>query len=386
MQRNKCELFRQYLPPTYIEPDHWCAMQLAAAILLATGSAALRVPIQPRCVIKPRCPRPVACAAELPVLRKLRAKELKRRLEAAGISTVGVLEKEELVSLVVQHNLGGEAPTTSEASLVVHEASLVEQQGCAYAEVTTCSGATVRLLVDTGASRSVLASAAVERATGRPAVGQAQATIECPGLGGLALDCAVAPAGALPPGVDGIFGFDAMRQFRAVELDLPRGVMRLHASRYVADGSSPAVGLAMTVQRVSLGELPFVSLALHGGDGRCCSVSGLVDTGSPVTMATPELTAEAALPRAVGVDDIVTTGVDGRPTALSAVRFESAAMGRQEEPGGDRIVRMGGHAYSGTLPLMQQVGWAGRPAALIGLDLLGRRMVVDFEASKVWVD
>ena len=348
-------------------------MQVVLIALLAAVTTALRHPI-----IQPRCSRPLACAAELPAVQKLRAAELKRRLQAAGVSTVGILEKEELVSLVLEHQLGGDqanAPT-------YHEASLVEQQGCAYAEVATRSGATVRLLVDTGASRSVLASAAVERATGRPASGQPQATVECPALGGLALDCAVAPA--LPPGVDGIFGFDAMRQFRAVDLDRRRGVMRLHARRYVAD-SSTAVGLPMAVQRVSLGELPFVELALHGGDGRCCSVSGLVDTGSPVTMVTPELTAEAALPRAVGVDDIVTTGVDGRPTALSAVRFEYVAMGSQEL-GVDRIVRMGGHAYSGTLPLMQQVGWAGRPAALVGLDLLGRRVVVDFDASKVWVD
>lgn len=349
-------------------------MRLALLVLLATGSAALQLPGTSSVARVPRYPPPLACASELPALRKLRAKELKRRLEAAGISTVGVLEKEELVSLVVQHRLGGETPPYLDVSLV-------EQQGCGYAEVTTATGASVRLLVDTGASRSVLASTAVERATGRPAAGQA-AMLECPSLGGLTLDCAVVPA--LPPGVDGIFGFDTMRKFPAVELDFHRGVMRLHTSRYVSSATEE-VGMAMTVQRVSLGDLPFIPLALHGGVGRCCSVSGLVDTGSPVTMVTPELTAEAALPRAADVEDIVTTGVDGRPAALSAVRFESAAMGGQDG-GGAVAVRTGGHAYSGTLPLMQQVGWAGRPAALIGLDLLGRRTVVDFDASKLWVE
>ena len=132
-------------------------------IALQPGHTALRHPI-----IQPRCSRPLACAAELPAVQKLRAAELQRRLQAAGVSTVGILEKEELVSLVLEHQLGGDqanAPT-------YHEASLVEQQGCAYAEVATRSGATVRLLVDTGASRSVLASAAV----GGPLAGQHRAS------------------------------------------------------------------------------------------------------------------------------------------------------------------------------------------------------------------
>ena len=41
---------------------------------------------------------------------------------------------------------------------------------------------------------------------------------------------------------------------------------------------------------------------------------------------------------------------------------------------------------------MDKMGWSGRPAALVGLDLLcpaegaPRRLVLDFEASAVWVD
>ena len=44
----------------------------------------------------------------------------------------------------------------------------------------------------------------------------------------------------------------------------------------------------------------------------------------------------------------------------------------------------------GTLPLMQACGLAGRPNALIGLDLLrgggGGTVVIDFDESQVWVE
>ena len=53
-------------------------------------------------------------------------------------------------------------------------------------------------------------------------------------------------------------------------------------------------------------------------------------------------------------------------------------------------MREAARCWVGTLPLMQACGLAGRPNALVGLDLLrgdGRRTVVlDFDESKLWVE
>ena len=56
------------------------------------------------------------------------------------------------------------------------------------------------------------------------------------------------------------------------------------------------------------------------------------------------------------------------------------------------IVRHDVRVFAGSVPLIEQAGLAGQPAALLGLDLLcppdgvARRLVLDFEASAVWID
>ena len=89
------------------------------------------------------------------------------------------------------------------------------------------------------------------------------------------------------------------------------------------------------------------------------------------------------------MDDIVTRGVDGRPTSLAAMRCGAAVLGGEAAEGGG-VARAGAVCFVGTLPLMEAVGWAGKPAALVGLDLLcrspARRLVLDFDAAKVWVE
>ena len=135
---------------------------------------------------------------------------------------------------------------------------------------------------------------------------------------------------ALPPGVDGILGFDAMRGAGGAivrgatltasrplppsprprpnpspepearpkprpdanphshpasspclprkELDFGAGVLRVHPSRqWVAPRRTAA--LPFSVRRVSAGELPFLDLRLEGGS--TCLVPGVLDTGSP---------------------------------------------------------------------------------------------------------
>lgn len=210
--------------------------------------------------------------------------------------------------------------------------------------------ASLTLLVDTGASRSCVSSSAAAAAGVR---GAASVRLRSPL--GLAFDCAIAP---LPAGVDGILGFDAMRAAGgAVELDFARGALRVHArERWAAPRGATA--LPLEVRRVSAGELPFVAMRLEGGAAgggasACCEVPGVLDTGSPLTMVSPEAAAAAGLTRGDAAADVTTTGVDGQPTPLQAHE------GRRALLGGGAVARAPMRCWVGTLPLMQACGLAG---------------------------
>ena len=120
----------------------------------------------------------------------------------------------------------GGAAAAAEAK--VPSCPLVEQGGCGYAVLTVESAsdassdaplgsgakakATLRFLVDTGASRSCVAAAAAAHISGGGATGAAGTTVRLREAAlGLTLECMLLPAGATPPGVDGILGFDVMR-------------------------------------------------------------------------------------------------------------------------------------------------------------------------------
>ena len=114
----------------------------------------------------------------------------------------------------------GGAAEAAEAK--VPSCPLVEQGGCGYAVLTlegdsdaplgSGAKATLRFLVDTGASRSCVAAAAAARIGGDGATGAAGTTMRLREAAlGLTLECMLLPAGATPPGVDGILGFDVMR-------------------------------------------------------------------------------------------------------------------------------------------------------------------------------
>ena len=75
----------------------------------------------------------------------------------------------------------------------------------------------------------------------------------------------------------------------------------------------------------------------------------------------------------------------GNPTLIHCLFTGNSAL-----LGGGAVARAPMRCWVGTLPLMQACGLAGRPNALVGLDLLrgdGRRTVVlDLDESKVWVE
>ena len=296
--------------------------------------------------------------------KPLRAREIKQKLEAAGVSTAGIVEKEELLRLL--ESLPGADDDTA-AAVATLPLSLVG--GCAYADVRDARG-TVRLLVDSGASYSLVAGSAAFRKLN--VVAGAAETLALRDTCGVEIDVRVEQVG-LPPGVDGILGIDVLRGFAAAELDCAAAELRLHRAPYTA---ADGVALPMELRRVSAGQLPLVTMRF--GDVDCGLV--LVDTGSPVTMVTPEL-AEAARMTPDDPDaDIITTGVDGQPTRMAATRCARAALGA--------VVADDVRVFAGVPPMMTRVGWGGERAALLGLDLLlgggaGRTVVLDFERGEL---
>ena len=126
----------------------------------------------------------IACDSWLHELRALRVNELKSRLSVAGVSTAGMFEKEELVAALLAVQPAAPPP--------FYEAALKEEDGGLYTSITNGQGEALRLMVDTGAARSVLSS--------RQHGNAATVELDCPSLGLVGLDCAVAdlPSYVLP--------------------------------------------------------------------------------------------------------------------------------------------------------------------------------------------
>ena len=285
------------------------------------------------------------------------------------MSTAGIVEKEELLRLL-ESLPGADADAAADDAAAVATLPLSLDGGCAYADVRDARG-TVRLLVDSGASYSLVAGSAAFRKLN--VVAGAAETLALRDTCGVEIDVRVEQVG-LPPGVDGILGIDVLRGFAAAELDCAAAELRLHRAPYAA--AADGVALPMELRRVSAGQLPLVTMRF--GDVDCGLV--LVDTGSPVTMVTPEL-AEAARMSPDDPDaDIITTGVDGQPTRMAATRCARAALGA--------VVADDVRVFAGVPPMMTRVGWGGERAALLGLDLLlgggaGRTVVLDFERGEL---
>ena len=61
--------------------------------------------------------------------------------------------------------------------------------------------------------------------------------------------------------------------------------------------------------------------------GAACVLPAVLDTGSPLTMVSPEAAAEAGLRRGDASGDVVTAGVDGQPTPLQVHECARAVLG-----------------------------------------------------------
>ena len=116
--------------------------------------------------------------------------------------------------------------------------------------------------------------------------------------------------------MDGILGYDALSQFAAVELNWADSTVCFHPTRdsLILGGGAR---LPFRMKQVSASRLPFVSCTF----GSAPPCEALLDTGSPVTMVTPELCAQAPASMRPYDDpdaDIYAAGVDGQMVRMRA--------------------------------------------------------------------
>ena len=329
---------------------HTTVMQLSVLLLLSGALPSRALLHNSPCLHALRvsyAARSTICSAKLP---RVRVVDIKRQLTAAGVDCTGIVEKEELVRM-----LNALPPSTApvpgpQSSL---ELSISFMQGGAYANFDATEGRALQLLIDSGAAVSIVSGDQFAPAGTR-------VTLRSRTCVGLSIECSVASAAqALPPGVDGILGVDVMRTYGTAEFDWDARILRLHKGGHAPPGMGGA-SFPMEMRQVGAGTLPFVR-ARFGG----CDVDSLVDTGSPVTMVTPELGMAAQMqPSADASADIITTGVDGQPTRMRASRVDSIGLGDVAAWHGPSVV------YVGLCPMMAMVGWQNSRAALLGLDVL----------------
>ena len=332
----------------------------------------------------------VARLKSQPVLSgaRVRIADLKQRLAAAGVSTAGIVEKEELVRLCAALDVSERSESGSSEEVITLD--ITYNQGGAYATFDAPNGAALRLLIDTGAAVSLIATAA------------GTATLRTRRYPTLSLPCPMAPPQTpFPPGVDGILGLDILRRFGALELDWEQSEMRLYAQASSMVHQGNAIALPFRFKRVAAGELPFI-LADFGG-GPTGRLEALVDTGSPVTIVTPELAANARMQGTANPnDDVISTGIDGQPTRMRAMLCERLELGDARR-GENGVSHDAATVFSGNCSMMAKVGWTGTPAALLGLDVLRNgvrggqpfapaaggpkrgRLVVDFDNSRLLI-
>ena len=324
----------------------------------------------------------------------MRIKQIKQELTAAGISTSGIFEKEELVQLLIQHrataaaaapgDAAAKSPTPTPTVVVDTDLPLIGVGGLMYIDAVSGSR-TLRLLVDTGASTSVLGAAEVA-ALGLVAGPDGKAAVPLEFGGARVTASCIVQQGFLPPGVAGILGLDVMLQWASLELDLTAGIARLRTTA----PEPPDTTVPMPFRPVSLGLLPFVGLELRGkgadsdeGLPAVCRCEGLVDTGSPVTIVTPSASAAAGAVRGDVLQDMTATGVDGTPTKMEAMVCEELVVG--EGPGGWTQIRA--PIQSGKPGMMSLVGMGEQQVALLGLDVLcagARTVVMDWAGKRLW--
>jgi predicted aspartyl protease len=245
-------------------------------------------------------------------------------------------------------------------------------QGGAYVDFEYAdapSKEVIRLLIDTGAAQTVVRSNDGYR-------GSTSVKIRSLSNPSVIAHAQVAGGAAqFPKGVDGVLGLDYMRAFSSVELDYRACQFRFRGGGVGTDFTG--AGLPFFTRQVGSGSLLFINM--NFGD---CATLSLIDTGSPVTIVTPEASVAAEMTRiGEGNDDIISTGIEGTRTTLKAMRCGKLQSGS--------LKVYGATLYSGTVPLAAAAGLTGRPFALLGLDVLAgdpsQAFTIDFVNQRLFI-
>ncbi len=205
--------------------------------------------------------------------------------------------------------------------------------------------------------------------TGGPVVAEVAAlpTLEFGGLAWTALSAPVVAVPGLPaadPAVAGLIGAPVLAG-HDLDLDLPRGRVRLHDVRDCPDGIRPfAPPYVMLPMRLSASRQPLVPVLVNGVELRA-----VLDTGSRGTVLTEEAARRAGLGRPLRED--VTSGVDGAATPMHWHRTRELRVGWEALP--EMVV--GVAALDG-----------GEADMLLGMDYLAaRRVWVSYAGGRVFL-
>lgn len=205
------------------------------------------------------------------------------------------------------------------------------------------------ILIDSGAGRSYLAQAVLDR--DGPLAERARAV-------GAELSCEAAGL-AFPGASGGILGFDALGAGPSFEL--APSEMRLDET------APPAASVVLAAKALGTATAPYPVVRCEFYGALACEVDALVDTGSPATIVNEALATAAGLFPLEDEEDeqgTTTTGLGGASVALRRCRAAGILVGGSRERPSQTVL-------VGDLPQWAALGVASEPACVLGLDVLG---------------
>lgn len=171
----------------------------------------------------------------------------------------------------------------------------------------------------------------------------------------------------------GMLGYQALQNYDA-DVDFPRGKLRLWRP---GEGAAVAkkAGLA-DVEAVVLPDFAILGVRVMQSAGGAAAALGVVDTGAGFSAITPS--AAAFLKVQAGRQAVTVVGVDGRPLQMPLTSEVTLPLGGQALPTGGwetAVSLKTSSAALGELPALK-IFANGKPAVLLGLDVLGTRRLV----------
>lgn len=267
------------------------------------------------------------------------------------------------------------------------------QLGGQFASISAfLGGESVELMLDTGLSEGMVTPSLAKRLK-LPSLGSAEgataggdATVELVQLKDLRLDCGellepvTAAVASFPEEkidqkwpLGGMLGYQALQSYDA-DIDFPGGKLRLWRP---GEGAAVAqkAGLA-DVEAVVLPDFAILGVRVMQPGARAAVALGIVDTGAGFSAITPS--AAQLLKAQAGQQAVTIIGVDGRPLQLpltSEVTLPLGGKGGPEDGWETAVSLRTSRAALGDVPALK-IFANGKPAVLLGLDVLGNRRLV----------